>query len=163
ELQNLIATQSQYQQTLNATIITPPGNPNSAWVASHPSTYYATYPQSYGTLNTEIMTAIANAIPGVWNGVEEVFVLHYQCTFPCTDPSSSATCESTCPWGGISTLANGSVPGFTGVGTTQRFYYPLVNEAPNENFAKWVVDHEYGHHLGLGHTPGTQYATNSPE
>ncbi|MBI5709826.1 MAG: hypothetical protein HZC42_05880 [Candidatus Eisenbacteria bacterium] len=45
------------------------------------------------------MEAITQTTPGVWNGVEMVFMLHAQCTFLRTDPSTQSNCEFSYPWG----------------------------------------------------------------
>jgi len=159
ELSDYITTMSRGAQTLHVSVLRRTDIPGNAWVADSVAAHYVNY--GFGTLNTEIMNKIANQQSGVWTGVEMVFMVHYQCTFPCNpaDPSNESSCEFNCYYGGIDDLElTGSVPGFSGYGTTTRFYYPLVDDPFNHHAQLNFAAHEYGHVMGLWHSPGSDNA-----
>jgi hypothetical protein len=141
EFDEYIRTMSGGRQRVNLRVLERPGAADRAWIAARPAAFYRDT-SSWGALNEEIMTAIATAIPGAWTGVEQVFVMHYRHVF--SNPG----------WVGIASLGCDScAPGFTGLGTTQRFPEDWVDEPINAESNKWVAAHEYGHMLGFRHTP----------
>lgn len=158
ELEGFFADMSQGRFRVHAVLVRRTDAPELMWRAPRAAADYAG-PRGlrWMTANREVLTAIGEAQPGVWDGVGHVWVLHDQCVFACTDVSSPDACEDTCPWAGISTLGllPGTVPGLLADGTTQRF---LVHMDPvrQHHVQANVAAHEFGHRIaGTPHTPGT--------
>ena len=150
EMADFIDQMSRGNQKLSLLVLNPPSDTTQAWLADHPGSYYKALPNGYGLLNAEIMTKIANQIPGVWTGIEQVFMIHYE------DIAYAG-------WAGYSILGcygSGCAPGFTGGGTTQILLNPNPNDPIEGESAKWIAAHEYGHTLGFPHSPNTQISTS---
>jgi hypothetical protein len=148
ELADYIAAMSRGRQRFNLSILTRPDAPGDAWLAAHPPSYYEDPLRGYAAVNVEVMTRIDSMIPNAWNGVEQVFMIHYRCAW------SPSECGAV-GWSGLGFIAAGTVPGFTGRGTTQRIVGPTVNTALEASTAAHLAGHEYGHGLGFLHSPGT--------
>ena len=149
-LADYIETMSGGDQTFKISVLARPDSASVAWVADSVASYYQQMGSGligtgYAVLNAEIMSKIDSAISDVWDGVEQVFMLHYQSVF-----KNSGV-------GGVSGLGcsgTGCAPGFSGGGTTQRLEPGVgLNEESNEKSMGWIAGHEYGHRLGFPHSP----------
>ena len=147
EFDDYIFSMSRGRQRLNVLFVKRPGaDSTKAWMASEASTYYKGLGNaSYETLNEEIMTQIANTDSGAWTGAEHVVMLHYRSVFDDNRAGEASVGCAPC------------APGFTPrSGTTQRFDNDELNETSNREAAKWIAAHEYGHVIGMDHTPGSE-------
>lgn len=158
ELADYLATQSRGRWRTDVRIVRRIDAPDSAWRAPRGAASYAgPAGDRYWVANREVLAEITAQQPGVWQDVDQIWVIHDQCTFPCPDNSTRERCEETCPFGGIATLGvnPGDVPGFAGSGTTQRMY-ALASEGRNHAIQASFAAHEFGHRiLGTPHAPGS--------
>ncbi len=158
ELAHYLATQSRGRWRTDIRFVRRTDAPDSAWRAPRPAAEYAGLTgRRYWEANREVLAAIAAEQPGIWDGVDQVWVLHDQCTFPCSDNRTRDTCEDTCPFGGIATLGATEleVPGLRGGGTTQR-RYSRANETRDHAIQSSFAVHEFGHRiLRAPHAPGS--------
>ncbi len=161
ELERFFDDMSLGRMRVHASVLRRPDAPALMWRAPRPASQYAG-PQGLRWIiaNREALTAVGEALPGAWDGVDHLWVFHDQCTFACTDVGSPDGCEDTCPWAGISTLGflPGTVPGLLADGTTQRFFVRM-DPAQQHRVQANVAAHEFGHRLdGTPHSPGTDVA-----
>jgi hypothetical protein len=155
ELTDYIAAMSRGRQHFDLTILTRPDTPGRAWLAANPASYYQDPARGMAALNREIMTRIDSLMPNAWNGVEQVFMVHYQCAWT---PSECVAVG----WSSLGFAGPGYVPGFSGLGTTQRIIGTDVNGDVEAESARHIAAHEYGHTLGFIHSPGTDPAITFP-
>lgn len=148
ELTDYIAAMSRGQHQFNLSVLARPDAPGTAWLTTHPPSYYQPPDLGYAAVNVEVMTRIDSLLPNVWNGVEQVFMIHYRCAWTVDECSAVA-------WSGLGFVGAGSVPGFSGSGTTQRIVGSDVNAGLEASTAVHLAAHEYGHVLGFPHSPGT--------
>lgn len=161
ELAHFLATQSRGRWRTDIRLVRRAGAPDSAWRAPRPAADYAgPNGARYWVANREVLAQVTVEQPDVWRDVDQVWVVHDQCTFACTDNSSRERCEDTCPFGGIAALGlnQGDVPGLTGGGTTQR-RYALASEGRDHAIQASFAAHEFGHRLlATPHAPGSDAA-----
>jgi len=158
ELAHYLATQSRGRWRTDIRLVRRADAPDSAWRAPRGAAEYAGPDGArYWVANREVLAQVSIAQPGVWRGVDQIWVVHDQCTFPCTDNSSRERCEDTCPFGGIASLGvnTADLPDFTGGGTTQR-RYALASEGRDHAIQASFAAHEFGHRiLATPHAPGS--------
>lgn len=141
-VEDFVATMSRGQRTMHATILKRSGADSTfAWVASKPSGQYS----GWGEANTEIMSKIAAEIESTWVGVTTVFMMH---DMRIDDPSIPANAVAY-----SALLLKADVPGFSGSGAFQ-----WTGLSPGSAVARhlWIAMHEFGHRLGLTHSPRTE-------
>lgn len=155
ELTDYIAAMSRGRQQFNLSVLTRPDAPGTVWLATHPPSYYAETGRGFAAVNAEVMTRIDSLLPNVWNGVEQVFMVHYRCAWTVDECAAVA-------WSGLGFVGAGTVPGFSGHGTTQRIVGSDVNSALEASTAAHLAGHEYGHVLGFPHSPGTTPQITQP-
>lgn len=161
EIAQYLETQGRGHWRVDLRVIKRTDDSTRAWLAPRPASAYANSgATNFTTANQEICAAIAVEHPGIWQDVDQVWIVHDQCTFPCADNSTRETCEETCPYGGISTIGAAAlgVPGLTGGGTTQRQFLN-AGDTRNHQIQLSFAVHEFGHRLfGAAHTPGSDAA-----
>ncbi len=158
ELTRYLETQARGRWRVDIRVIKRGDDSTHAWLAPRTAeTYAAGGLVNFKTANREVCTAISAAQADVWRDVDQVWIVHDQCTFKCTDNTSRASCEDTCPYGGIATIGVGDpdVPGLIGGGTTQRMFVN-AGDVRNHQIQLSFAVHEFGHRLvSTGHTPGS--------
>ncbi len=102
--------------------------------------------ESEGCINRRVVDLIANTLgTSTFDGVDAACFIHL---------ASAFTREDVAGWGGEWGHAyNCSTCAFNGPGNTQR---PVKGHASGDEVStKWMLAHEFGHTMGLAHTPGT--------
>lgn len=150
ELKAFIQSMSHQKQRLDLRILKPPSDSTKAWCADSVSSYYGT---NYGLLNREIMFKVKNALASnPWPNTQHVMMFQYRNLFPLFGV------------GGVDYL--GFDPqaypalGFPGNGLNANTCFFLddggsINKGSNRNFVSFNEGHEYGHNVGLIHSPNT--------
>jgi hypothetical protein len=172
-LEDYMGVMSRGAQHLNVHIIKRTDDSTKAWIAPYNPLHYAALGDTgYANLNATVMRDIGTIKgQGVWSGLDIVTAIHYSCaSCPSAYTANEDSCNGYCNWGGLSQLGLSnetgvwppnsaiSVPGFSGVGVSERiYYYPNLNTPLARKAGPFVTAHEYGHKIGLRHWAGSDY------
>lgn len=157
ELTQYFKAMSVNMQQPTVEVVTDPDNPGRPWTADSVASYYAPLGACNSVVNHEVFMKIHNAYltqypNGYWAGVDYIFVIAYDQAYGTTYSNPGGfTCGGVVPGGS-------GVPGLTAAGFAEHLFLRQPNprdafDTGTNNAVASGVAHEYGHVLGMGHSP----------